>query len=181
MSVECPIKNLVGTLIWKKAVDLDLWCFIKTKNGRTEEISFRNKGCLTAYPFIQLDHDAGVGDQGGDNEENIRIQTLEHIDHAFICANIYAKSDANFSKYDGAVIIKSETKEFIVPLTSKEGGSWCIVAHLDNTGSTAMLNNINKTVKQKPKIEKLIRGGVDLPVGESVPPKKGFMKKLFGG
>jgi len=184
-SIDCPVGKLVGTLQWKKAVDLDLWCFIKTKNGRSDSIGFSNLGSLQSYPNIQLDKDAGVGDKSGDNEENIRFETLEHIDHAFICANIYGKSNANFSKYDGAVIIKSKSTEFSVPLTSKAGGSWCIIAHLDTTGPTPQLRNINQTVDKRPTIDNLIAKIYSPKASDGTfPPRerpRGFIAKLFGG
>ncbi len=187
-SVECPLKNLVGTLKWRKAVDLDLWCFVKTKNGREDSIGFNSPGRLSTYPHIELDKDAGVGDQGGDNEENIRFQTLEHIDHAFISANIYGKTNANFSSYDGAVIVKSESKEFTVPLTSSKGGNWCVIAHIDNTGSKPQITNINQTIGNRPKVSDLIARkyspssiGSNDDTSRDIPRKRGFIKRLFGG
>lgn len=185
-SVECPLKKLVGTLKWGKAVDLDLWCFTKMKNGREENIGFSNRGSLQSFPFIQLDQDAGVGDKGGNNEENIRIETLEHVEHAFICANIYAKANANFSSYDGAVIIKADSKEFTVPLTSNGQGNWCIIAHLDNSGTIPQLRNINATTPKKPKVDQLVAKDYSgLATGgftpRETPRKKSLMSKLFGG
>ena len=67
-TIEIPMHDLVATLRWKKAVDLDLWCIYKDSKGKTGQIGFNGRGSLDREPFIQLDQDSGVGDSGGDNE-----------------------------------------------------------------------------------------------------------------
>jgi len=182
-----PTKNLVATLRWRKAVDLDLWCFYKTKDGKEGTISFGNKGFLGRAPFIELDKDDGVGDKGGDNEENIRFADLANIEHAYICANIYGKSHANFASYDGSVVVKAENKAFEVPLIDKSQGSWCVVAHLDNSHPViSKLENVNVTIANRPTIANLVTGNL-----QSAPPpstgsntrsaRSGILSRLFGG
>ena len=53
-------------LTWKKAVDLDLHVFYKTKDGKFGHVYFANKGQLDKAPYIALDQDAGVGNTAGD-------------------------------------------------------------------------------------------------------------------
>ena len=79
-----PIKQLMVQLKWTKGVDLDLLAFYKTKDGQTggvfsDQYPGGNRGNLNAFPFIQLDQDAGVGGVGGANEETLRITKLDDM------------------------------------------------------------------------------------------------------
>lgn len=175
-AVPVSMGDLVATLRWTKPVDLDLWCFYKLKDGLTGDISYSRRGTLNGEPFIKLDKDSGVGGTGGDNEENIRFKSLENIEHAFICANIYGQSGANFASYDGSVIVKSSDTQIEVPLSSKKLGSWCVIAHFDNR-ILPKLENLNITISKKPKLNDLLGGNVQ----ESDAKKTGFFGSLFGG
>lgn len=179
-----PTKDLVATLRWRKAVDLDLWCFYRTKDGQEGMINYGNRGCLQRAPFISLDADAGVGDKGGDNEENIRFADLSNIEHAYVCANIYGKSHANFASYDGSVVVKASNQTFEVPLIDKIQGSWCVVAHFDNSGPvTPKLENVNVTLAERPSIGKLMTGDLQSAPPPSNTKKRsgGILSRLFGG
>jgi len=125
------------------------------KTGEEKLIYFGDKGDLNTTPFIYLDKDSGVGDQGGDNKENIYLTNLPIIENALIVANIFNKT-TNFSKYDGWVIVKSKNESFKVPLICKTTGSWCVIARIDNSTGTPHLININKTMRDKPNIEDFI-------------------------
>ena len=77
-----PVKQMLVSLNWTTAVDLDLMAFYKAKDGRVGAIYSSNyaggsMGDLNAFPFIQLSEDAGVGAKGGTNQEIIRITTLK--------------------------------------------------------------------------------------------------------
>jgi len=141
--------KFIATLLWHDAVDLDLHCFYKLKDGSKGQVFFGAKGNKSSFPWIQLDYDAGVGDVGGNNEENMEFTKLSSIESALIVANIYAKN-TNFSRYDGKVILKGNTQEIIVPLTETKTGSWCIVAKIDNTIGTPRLINVNNTQRNEP-------------------------------
>jgi tellurite resistance protein TerA len=149
--------EFVATLRWTAAVDLDLHAFYKTKTGKFEHVYFANKGSLSEQPYIQLDEDEGVGNTAGDNEENIRISKLDHLDSVLIATNIFrflgflSKGD-NFAKYDGSVVVKSNTGDVIeVPLISEEPGKWCLIAKIDNSGASPCVININRVQKNEPK------------------------------
>lgn len=169
-------EEVVATLKWTAAVDLDLHVHYSLKGavlqpakkgllgiGRSPAkmsgegiISFRNFGSLTSAPFIKLDKDSGVGDAGGDNEENVHFTDLSKIGHALIVANIYGKLSSNFAKYDGKVIVKCGDQVVEVPLIESTPGSYCIVAHIDNTGSELVLRNINKVQSKAPTIAEFL-------------------------
>lgn len=167
-----PINDLHATLTWKAAVDLDLHAYYQTKitapqggnfwskllgggsgkPGEEGHVYFACRGNKTQFPWIYLDQDAGVGDKGGDNQENLYFTTLEHIEHLLIVANIFNKPNAIFSRYDGQVIIIANGSSFEVPLTATEPGSNCIIAHIDNSGAQPLLININKVQDKSPTI-----------------------------
>jgi len=167
-----PINDLHATLTWKEAVDLDFHAYYQTKitapqggnfwskilgggsgkPGEEGHVYFACRGNKTQYPWIYLDQDAGVGDKGGDNQENLYFTTLEHVEHLLIVANIFNKPNAIFSRYDGQVIIMANGNSFEVPLTATEPGSNCIIAHIDNSGDQPLLININKVQDKSPTI-----------------------------
>ena len=163
-----------ATLKWKAAIDLDLHCFYQLKDdvdlpakgmldkvfGRTisskGHVYFSKRGNKKRFPWIYLDQDAGIGDVGGYNEENIYFTKVDHIKHALIVANIYNKKNANFANYDGVVIVRGGGREIEVPLTEHNPGSWCVIARIDNTSGTASLINVNKTQLNEPMISQFV-------------------------
>jgi len=142
-------------LIWKTAVDLDLYCMYELKDGTKGEVYYGKKGAANRAPFITLDGDAGVGDTGGDNEENMDFRDMSKVKHAIIVANIFAKV-SSFALYRGKVVVSSPTTAFTVPLSAIRPGSWCTVARIDNSGPELKLINVNKTQLTKPALKKFI-------------------------
>lgn len=160
-----------ATLRWKAAVDLDLYCFYRIKadapepkrgligklfkkgDPREGKVYFFSRGSRKASPWIYLDQDAGVGDRGGDNEENIYFTHPGAIEQALIAANIFNKPNANFASYDGAVVVRGGGREVEVPLSESAPGSWCVIARIDNSGGQPQLININHTRKDEPTLE----------------------------
>lgn len=171
-----PVKNLHATLTWTAAVDLDFHAYYKNKmQGPKEEekkgffqkifsgqkfqpgiegrVYFGDRGNKTSFPWIYLDQDAGVGDVGGKNQENLYFIDLQYIEHILIVANIFNKPNANFASYDGVITIKTDEQVIDVPLTAETGGSYCIIAHIDNSGSQGpVLINVNKVQQAQPTI-----------------------------
>jgi len=165
-----------ATLRWKASVDLDLHCFYQLKGaapapakgvlskifGRSGSgsgeghVCFSSRGSKGGSPWIYLDQDAGIGDVGGDNEENIYFTKLDNIKHALVVANIYNKANANFASYDGMVIVRCGGREIEVPLTESNPGSWCVIARFDNSSGTPQLINVNKTQQNEPTINQFV-------------------------
>jgi len=174
-----PIKDLQVTLFWTAPVDLDLHAYYKTKTREVAEtggflsklvksgsgqparegrVFFSDRGNKNAFPWIYLDQDAGVGDVGGENEENLYFTNLEYLEHILIVTNIYNKPDAVFANYDGKVTVKASGQSYEVPLTETKPGSYCIIAHVDNSKpSGPVLININKVQKDVPSVSSFIR------------------------
>ena len=73
----CPLK-------WTTAADFDLAAAYKRKDGTTGLVYFGELGDLNSFPFMQLSGDEGVGDQGGDNEETMRVMKIDDMDTIWI-------------------------------------------------------------------------------------------------
>ncbi len=171
-----------GSLKWKSAVDLDLCCMYKLKNDAPAvkrnwfmkiimflfgwmmsddtvtnsscsegRVYYGNLGNAQRAPFITLSGDEGVGDSGGNNQEDMIFHDMSKIESAIIVANIFNKT-TSFSEYDGSVEVEGGNTRFIVPLSEKKRGSWCVVAKIDNTGDETKLINVNKVLSTKPNL-----------------------------
>ena len=173
-SAHIPVKNLVATLSWTAAVDLDLYAFYRAKKdikkrggllgvggvkpGQEGKVYYVSKGSLNKFPWMSLDQDSGVGDVGGQNEENLRIANLDEVDFVLIVANIFSKPNANFASYDGKVTLKGGDQVIEVPLTATTGGNWCVVAGIDNASAMgAKLININHVQSNTPAVRQFVR------------------------
>lgn len=175
-SVDIAKEKFRATLRWKASVDLDLYAIFAT-GDREGSVYYGNRSYAkeTAFPFITLDRDAGVGDRGGNNVENIVIHKPTEHDHILIVANIFNKTNANFAGYDGAVeVMYEDGTVFEVPLSSKSGGNWCIIAHFDNSRAQGVLNNVNSAVHSIP----TVRSFLNRPTQEPEPEKPGFFSKV---
>lgn len=149
------VKQLMVSLKWTAAVDLDLMAFYKAKDGKTgavfsDEYPGGSLGSLNAFPFIQLSGDAGIGATGGDNEEVIRVTKLDDIAELYIVTLNYTdaanKKETTFSAYDGTVTVLDDKGEAVeVPLNSNDKGTIAVIAKIDNTSPMgAKLINMNQ-------------------------------------
>jgi tellurite resistance protein TerA len=166
------LQKINAKLTWKSDVDLDLYCFYLKKNhevysenqgflakffGKSPKLNaevfkiyFRNKGSLTSSPYIKLDQDAGIGDKGGDNEENIEIAKTSEIDALIFATHIFNKPSAVFSAYDGKVLVECMGQIIEVPLVAKEKGNWAYIAMIDCSQDQLKVTNLNQIKTQEP-------------------------------
>jgi tellurite resistance protein TerA len=138
------IKQLMVSLKWTAAVDLDLMAFYRAKDGRTGGVFSDNytggsMGNLNSFPFIQLSGDAGVGAKGGQNEEVLRVTKLDDLGELYICTLNFTDASQNraaaFRSYDAVVDVTDDKGEMVtVPLDSSQAGSVAVIAKIDNTG-----------------------------------------------
>lgn len=161
---EIPSKftRLTVTLSWTQAIDLDLHALYRTRDGKTGEVYHENRGTLKSFPFIRLDDDAGIGNTGGNNEENLYITSLAEMEYVLIAVNIYQergffslfKKKDNFARYDGKIFIQPDIgQELEIPLSSTESGSWCVVTGIENRGDKLKVLNINAVTSKKPELK----------------------------
>lgn len=145
-----PLTNIRIKLKWTADVDLDLHAFIKRKNGNEEHVFYGNRHSRN----IHLDNDAGVGDLGGDNKENIKISYLDDIEEILFAANIFSLG-GSFADYDGKIIIRTNNGDKVtVPLSSPKTANWCVISKLTNSSNEGpIVININKVTNNLPHID----------------------------
>ena len=152
-----PLKQMMVSLKWTAAVDLDLMAFYKAKDGRiggifSSRYAGGTMGNLNSFPFIQLSEDAGVGAKGGQNEEILRVTKLDDIAELYICTinftDAVQKRNIAFNTYDAHVMVMDDKGESVaVPLDSSQPGTVAIIAKIDNSGFMgAKLINENRIV-----------------------------------
>ena len=78
------IKQFMVSLRWTSAMDFDLAAVYKAKDGREGLCYFGELGNLNEFPNIQLSGDEGVGDSGGDNEETMRVVSLDAMEPVWL-------------------------------------------------------------------------------------------------
>ena len=142
-----PLTRINVKLQWTASVDLDLHAFVRTRRGEEEHIYFVNK----VGQSINLDADAGVGDRGGQNEENITISSLDGFDRILFATKIYKKGGC-YADYDGRVAVQTNNGDDIqVPLTARERADWCVIAKIENSSVQGpSVVNVNRVTDDEP-------------------------------
>ncbi len=142
-----PITRINIKLQWTASVDLDLHAFFLMKDGQPGHIYFGNK----SGPSIVLDRDAGVGDTGGQNEENMTITSLDGFETILFATKIYKKGGC-YADYDGRVAVQTNNGDDIqVPLTATQPADWCVIAKITNDANQGpTVVNVNKVTNSEP-------------------------------
>jgi len=157
------IKQLLITLTWSIAADFDLAAVYEAKDGRKGMVYFGDKGDMNAFPFINLDEDAGVGDAAGDNAETMRVVNMDDMDKIHIICWDYGQvqkgAPARFDGSDVKLAIMDDTgTDHAVVLETGTTGNVAVVATLDNSSPMgAKLVNVSKagTLKELKKVDQL--------------------------
>jgi len=157
-------------LTWTAPVDLDLHCFYVRRGGlgggllrrlfglgggALHRVYFGERGSLREEPFICLDQDAGVGDRGGANEENIELARTAHLDAVLFAAHIFNKPDSCFRDYDGAVAVRCGDQEVEVPLRAPARGAWALIALVDCRGETLRVVSVDEVQRDRPSLSQV--------------------------
>ena len=147
-----PIEDVRVSLQWTAAVDLDLHAFYRLADGRRGHVWWwKRRGT-----GLHLDVDAGIGDQGGQNEENIRITDLAALEEILFATKIFTKGGC-YRDYDGRVqlITRSGGEQLdrvTVPLTSTERADWCVIARLSRDANGPIITNLNEVTSSTPRL-----------------------------
>lgn len=150
LNTSRPITKINVRLQWTASVDLDLHAFYRTKSGQEAEIYFGDR----QGPRITLDTDAGIGDSGGQNEENITITSLDGFDEILFATKIFTKG-GSYADYDGRVAVQTNNgDDVVVPLTSRERADWCVIAKLTNEASGPTVTNVNQVTDDDPTVDR---------------------------
>jgi len=150
------LDNFKVYLKWTTDNDFDLSAYWVDKSGKHGLIYFGNSDAsegkgnelLNGFPFMQLSGDEGVGDSGGDNEEEMIVAKLDDkIDSIYIVCWDYPRVEsgqpARFAESDVTVAIKDGAgKQHSVKLDSGDMANVCVVAQIDNSnvGKPKLIN-----------------------------------------
>lgn len=159
-----PLKQLMVSMKWTTAADFDLAAVYQGKDDKLGIVYFGDLGDLNQFPYMQLSGDEGVGDTGGDNEENMRITRLDEIAYLWIFCWDYGMvqsgSAARFKDSDIRLsIIDNSGKSITVTVDTGEMGNVCCIATIDNTSPLgAKLINASQvgTLKGLKRLEQLL-------------------------
>ncbi len=149
LDTSSPIQNVHVKLNWTKSIDLDLHAFYTMRDGSSHHVYFGNKSDIQ----VELDRDAGVGDRGGQNEENILVGELTGISRIVFATKIYGHGE-RFCDYDGRVVIETNNGDKItVPLSAQQRGKWCTITQIDNSNQTKpQVVNLNQVSDDEPRL-----------------------------
>lgn len=168
LDTSAPITEVKVQLKWEAAVDLDLSAYYTTKPGQNGTVDYSNR----SGPNMRLDADAGIGDLGGRNEENIEITSLDDYEEIWFATKIFSKG-GSYSDYDGHVAVQTNNGDTIqVPLTSTEDKPYLVIAKLTNGAGGPTITNLNDAVDCEELTQLLGRGECiplepkDLPPGQ---------------
>lgn len=144
------IKQFMVSLKWTSAADFDLAVYYKAKDSSTGLIYFGGHqntagrgnttkpilGNLNDFPFIQLSGDEGVGDSGGENEETMRVVSLDEMASVWVICWDYTAvesgSPARFTDSDVSVSLMDDTgTSHSVSLDAGAIGNTAVVAKID--------------------------------------------------
>ena len=147
LNASDPITKINIKLQWTAAVDLDLHAFFRTKSGSEEHVYFVDpQKC-----HISLDNDDGVGNQGGQNEENITITSLDDFEEILFATKIFSKG-GSYADYDGRVTLTTNNgDDIVVPLSSQQRADWCVIAKITNAANGPMVSNVNRVTNDEPR------------------------------
>ncbi len=150
LNTSRPISKVNVRLQWTASVDLDLHAFYRTRSGEEKEIYFASRN----GPHIRLDTDAGIGDVGGQNEENITITSLDGFEEILFATKIFMKG-GSYADYDGRVAVQTNNgDDIIVPLTSRERADWCVIAKITNGTNGPAVTNVNRVTNEAPTVDR---------------------------
>ena len=146
------IKQFMVSLKWTVAADFDLAVYYSAKDGSKGLIYFGGHqnttgrgdtkspqlGNLNEFPFIQLSGDEGVGDTGGENEETMRVMSLEEMEAVWVICWDYGAvqngTPARFSGSDVSVSLMDDSGAgHDVKLDAGAIGNTAVVAKIDCT------------------------------------------------
>ena len=162
-SAVLPIgHSLSVSLCWTDLTDYDFSVYYRAKDGSSGLIYFGGHlntneqnnsspsglGSLTAFPFILLAGDEGIGDWGGENAERLTIQHLDKMSEVYLLCwdyeGVNSGKNAPFEKGDVSIKIKDEQEnELLLLLCNNAIGNIAAIAKLETTEAGVVAHNIS--------------------------------------
>jgi uncharacterized protein involved in tellurium resistance len=129
---------------WSSDTDLDLCLFWKTKDGKIGGVfsdgyrqNKKDLGDLEVYPFIKHFGDKLKPEHGEEQQETIRIRSMESLSELYIVVINYDKAvdmePVTFSQDSGRVEITTDTGDNLeVLVDSEESGHVYLICKIEN-------------------------------------------------
>ena len=132
-------RGILGSLVGKKGIDLDLGCMYEFKNGSRGVVQAigENFGNFNAPPYIALDGDDRSGQVSDGENLSINGRYWSEIKRVLIFAFIY-EGVPNWAQTDGRVIISTPNQPDIEIRIDATGSdqNFCVIALLENRGES---------------------------------------------
>lgn len=147
--LPASFSQLLVSMKWTTAADFDIGALIEKKDGSKDFVYFGNKGKLTEPPFIQVSEDQGVGDTGGDNEETLRIGSLDDAKTVHILCWDYGAvqkgEKARFSESDIRLQVTDDSgTDHTATLADSDAANVAVLATIETSAVGAKLINSSK-------------------------------------
>lgn len=174
-TLPATVKEARCALKWTSSVDLDLMAFGEKKDGTKFSVFTKNlggsHGDLNQSPYVSLSGDAGVGAEGGDNEEVLTMAKFDDIKYMDLVALNYTAAKENkpeaFNKYDGGLDIQTNDPEqsFGLKLDSSEEGVANYIARFEAGVSGLKIIKKDTVLRDLPALVAAIPGASALTSG----------------
>jgi uncharacterized protein involved in tellurium resistance len=140
-------------MIWSSDTDLDLCMFWKTKDGKEGGVfsdgfnqNIDDLGHLDKYPFIEHQGDETTPRPGDEENEMIKVKSINDMSELYILVLNYTKAIDNlavtFSQDSGRVEITTDTGDNLeVPVDSDEKGHVYLICKIENTDAGKKVTN----------------------------------------
>ncbi len=120
---------------WTTAVDFDLAAAYQTKAGQRGLVYFADLGHLDHFPYLCLNKDEGVGEDGGEKEEILQINQLDEMKAVWLFCWDYGMVQTGQS---------ARFKDSDMRLTLSNAAGKAITMSID-TGETASVGCVPRT------------------------------------
>lgn len=142
-------------MLWSTDTDLDLCVFWKTNEGKVGGVfsdgyntNIEDLGHIDKYPFIEHQGDEPAPSAGGEENEVVKVKSIESMSELYIVVLNYDKAVDNlpvtFSEDSGRVEITTDTGDFLeVLVDSPESGHVYVICKIENK------NGVKKAVNER--------------------------------
>ena len=132
------INQFMVTLKWTSAMDFDLCAVYETRDGKEGIVYYADQGDLNSFPHMQLSDDEGVGDTGGDNQEDLRVMNLAPMKKIYVfCWDYTAVENGSLARFNNSDIsvniIDDNGKQYNCSLDNNNEGNVVCMAEIDNS------------------------------------------------
>jgi uncharacterized protein involved in tellurium resistance len=142
-------------MVWSSDTDLDLCLFWKTNDGKEGGVfsdgynqNTEDLGHLDKYPFIEHQGDRKTPRPGGEENEVIKVKSIDAMSELYVVVLNYKKAINNlpvtFSQDSGRVEITTDTGDSLeVLVDSPEGGHVYLICKIENQ------DGVKKTINER--------------------------------